>query len=48
MQNQYQCDHCDANFKIKHTLDDDYYEVNFCPFCGGDIETEEDDSDDYE
>ncbi len=49
MQRQYQCDHCDAEFKLKHSLDERYYEVNFCPFCGGDIaEEEEDDPDDYE
>lgn len=49
MQKQYQCGNCDAEFKIKHTLDDNYYEVNFCPFCGAEIEEEEDDeTDDYE
>ena len=44
MQRQYQCDNCDAEFKIKHSLDEGYYEVNFCPFCGASIEEEEDDS----
>lgn len=49
MQTQYQCDHCEAKFKIKHSLDENYYEVNFCPFCGGDIaEQEDDEPDDYE
>lgn len=44
----YTCNECDAEFKIKHELDDDYYEVNFCPFCGKEIweedehETDED------
>ena len=46
---QYHCDHCDAEFKIKHTLDEAYYEVNFCPFCGGEIvEDENEELDDYE
>jgi hypothetical protein len=49
MQKQYQCDSCDAEFKIKHALDDHYYEVMFCPFCGSDIEEEEEDeNEDYE
>lgn len=49
MQRQYQCDNCDAEFKIKHSLDDAYYEVMFCPFCGGDIaEEDEEETDEYE
>lgn len=45
----YSCYHCDATFKIKHSLDEKYYEVNFCPFCGSDIEEQEDEEvDDYE
>jgi len=43
------CDSCDAEFNIKHILDEHYYEVMFCPFCGSDIEEEEEDEvDDYE
>jgi rRNA maturation endonuclease Nob1 len=48
MQRQYQCDNCDAEFKIKHFLDECYYEVNFCPFCSGDITEGEEDEEDYE
>lgn len=49
MQKQYQCDSCEAEFKVRHSLDETYYEVMFCPFCGGDItDEEEDDTDDYE
>lgn len=49
MQRNYQCDSCDAEFKIKHSLDEAYYEVNFCPFCGGQIEEDDDEeTDDYE
>lgn len=36
----FECYHCDANFNIEHDLDGHYYEVYFCPFCGGEI-TEE-------
>ena len=47
--NHYKCGSCDADFKIKHSLDPSYYEVNFCPFCGGEIDNEEEEeSDDYE
>ncbi len=36
------CVSCEAEFKIKHTMDEAYYEISFCPFCGEDLE------DDYE
>lgn len=45
MQKQYQCDNCDAEFKIKHSLEEAYYEVNFCPFCGAGIEEDDDEED---
>lgn len=48
MQSNFQCDSCDAEFKIKHNLDDAYYEVNFCPFCGGAIDEEETEENDDE
>lgn len=47
MQKSYQCDNCDAEFKLKHNLDEHYYEVNFCPFCGGEI-AEDDDEESYD
>lgn len=48
MKGHYQCSNCDADFKIKHDLDDVYYEVSFCPFCGGDISEDEEELDDDE
>lgn len=45
MQKHITCENCDAEFKIKHSMDDTYYEVNFCPFCGAEIDEEEDDED---
>lgn len=48
MTEHYTCSSCEAEFKIKHKLDPSYYEVNFCPFCGGTIEEEEWDDDDRE
>ena len=35
------CDSCEAVFKINHTMDDEYYKVNHCPFCGEELMTEE-------
>lgn len=37
----YECSACEAEFKIKHKLDESYYSVNYCPFCGAEIEEEE-------
>ena len=37
MQKQFDCDSCDACFKIKHNLDETFFEVNFCPFCGAEV-----------
>jgi len=48
MQKSFQCESCDADFKVKYNLDESYYEVMFCPFCGFEISEEEDDSEDYE
>jgi hypothetical protein len=45
MYKQYECFHCDAVFKVKHDLDENY-QVYFCPFCGGDIEEETEEYDD--
>ena len=30
------CDECDGDFRVKH-------EIHFCPFCGAQIDKEEDD-----
>lgn len=43
MYKQYSCNECDAEFKVKHSLDETYYEVNFCPFCGKEIWEEDED-----
>ena len=49
MTNHYTCDSCDAEFKIKHSLDEHYSEVMLCPFYGSEIEEEhEEEQDDYE
>tara|TARA_B100000073_G_scaffold268567_1_gene228167 strand:+ start:815 stop:970 length:156 start_codon:yes stop_codon:yes gene_type:complete len=28
------CESCEAEFRLKHTMDDSYYKVVHCPFCG--------------
>jgi hypothetical protein len=45
----FSCVQCDAIFKVTHNLEDSYYEVMFCPFCGAEIddETEEEEDDTY-
>jgi len=48
MYKHYTCDDCDADFKVKHELDESYYDVNFCPFCGAQIDGEEEDPEDNE
>lgn len=30
----FECDSCEAVFNIKHDMDDEYYQVQHCPFCG--------------
>jgi len=41
------CESCEAEFKIRHSLNERYYSVSFCPFCGEDLDEElEDDLDD--
>ena len=34
------CESCDSECQIKHHMDDDYYVVSFCPFCGEALEEE--------
>ena len=34
------CENCEAEFRIKHSLDENYYKEKSCPFCGEEL-TEE-------
>ena len=34
------CEDCEAEFQIKHIMDEHYYFMKFCSFCGGSIEEE--------
>jgi len=42
----YECVECEALFKISHTLDENYYTVTNCPFCGAEMEDKEEDDED--
>ena len=39
------CDSCDAEFKINHNMDDEYYQVKYCPFCGEELDEDNVDED---
>jgi len=28
------CVKCEAEFTLRHDMDDDHYRAEFCPFCG--------------
>lgn len=35
------CLSCEAEFSIRHDMDDYHYKVEFCPFCGETLDEEE-------
>lgn len=35
------CLYCEAEFQMKHSMDEISYNIVFCPFCGEDLEKEE-------
>jgi uncharacterized paraquat-inducible protein A len=39
----HECVECDAVFKISYDLDDQYYEVTHCPFCGAEMDEDQKD-----
>ena len=43
------CESCDAEFRIKHDMSGRLYKVEFCPFCGDELNEElEDELEDYD
>ena len=36
-----ECITCEAVFEVSHELDPQYYNIEFCPFCGNELEDEE-------
>ena len=37
------CESCEAEFQIKHSMDENYYRIVYCPFCGGAMNAEMED-----
>lgn len=36
-----ECTSCDAMFAVRHTMDEKFYKTEFCPFCGDELDVEE-------
>ena len=34
------CESCEAMFSIKHSMDDYYYRITYCTFCGVELSDE--------
>ena len=32
------CQSCEAEFRIKHSLNDRHYHIMYCPFCGSNVD----------
>ena len=32
------CDSCEAEFRIKHSLNESHYNIMYCPFCSAGID----------
>tara|TARA_E500000331_G_C16843120_1_gene534404 strand:+ start:441 stop:602 length:162 start_codon:yes stop_codon:yes gene_type:complete len=42
------CESCDAEFSIKHNMENRLYKIEHCPFCGSELNNElEDELEDY-
>lgn len=42
-----ECISCESMFAVEHDMNDHYYPVEFCPFCGSALDLEETIDDDY-
>ena len=42
------CNKCEAEFTIKHNMDEEYYEILYCPFCNNEIEKDSEDDLEYD
>ena len=34
------CESCEAEFHIRHSMDDYYYRISYCTFCGTELSNE--------
>jgi len=35
------CEECEAEFRIKHAMDEHHYQINNCPFCAASVDDPE-------
>ena len=35
------CESCEAEFSIKHNMENRLYKIEYCPFCGEELNNEE-------
>ena len=40
MNEEFECTSCDALFVVEHDMDEKYYRILHCPFCGEEIDNE--------
>jgi predicted nucleic acid-binding Zn ribbon protein len=40
--NNYTCSDCEAYFAVTHKQDEEFFTVQMCPFCGAQVEMDED------
>ena len=40
------CESCEAEFTIKHSMDEAYYFIKYCPFCNEELTDDEEFEDD--
>ena len=34
------CEHCDASYSVQYDMDDNFYKIKYCPFCGDNVPEE--------
>tara|TARA_R100000995_G_C3407922_1_gene88007 strand:+ start:355 stop:510 length:156 start_codon:yes stop_codon:yes gene_type:complete len=42
------CESCEAEYQIKHNLNESYYMISYCTFCGADLSDELEDEIEWE
>jgi len=35
------CEFCEAEFQLKHSMEERFYAINYCPFCGEEFSQDE-------
>ena len=42
------CESCEASFLLKHSMEERFYTINYCPFCAEELSQDEKIEDDVE